>query len=172
MRQKINLLMIAFISILLISSCAKKNDGVNINSVTQDVNESPQKVKISSKTLEEYKDTAYKYLEERDYDKALENFNIVIKMEPNNYNAYMIIAQIYISQNNFEKGINTYKEVIKIDTEGRASIEAYLMLSRAYQSKKQNKLAHNALNEAKKIALKTDPKMVTSIDNKIENLRK
>ena len=55
------------------------------------------------------------YLDNKEYEKALKNFNKVIEIDPNNKMAYNNKGYLYEELKNYKKALENFNKVIEID---------------------------------------------------------
>lgn len=97
-----------------------------------------------------YEKIAWIYAKEKKFDKAVENYLIAIKLNPNSYAAYNNLGNIMFLTNNRTKAIEFYKKSIEINPQ---QIDARLNLGILYYYEGKLNLAAEQFNEV----LKLDP---------------
>ncbi|NVN98003.1 MAG: PEP-CTERM system TPR-repeat protein PrsT [Geobacteraceae bacterium] len=93
--------------------------------------------------LSAYFNLAVFYAAARDHEKALNEYRSILKREPNNLKAIMSMAAMYEMKGQDAEAYKLYK--LGVTTK---SGPAYLSLASYYVKKKENKKAHEVLNEA------------------------
>jgi tetratricopeptide (TPR) repeat protein len=68
-----------------------------------------------SSNVEKLLKTASESLESGDYNKAIENCNTVLKIEPNNLSAYLVRGFAYVASKKYQPAISDFSKAIEID---------------------------------------------------------
>lgn len=124
-----------------------------------------EKVVDAAKTLQEleqlkqkypdkaiiYERIAWIYAKERQFDKAVQNYLIALKLNPNSYSAYNNLGNIMFLTNNRDKAVEFYKKSIQIKPD---QVDARLNLGILYYYEGKLDLAAEQFNKV----LTLDPK--------------
>ena len=113
----------------------------------------------SERTAEDYYNKGIVNIQEKEYDKALENFNRAIELDPKYIEAYDKRAMVYAITEHYNKAIQDYTEVIKLDSK---NISAYRERGKCYDALSQYEAA---LKDCEKV-LQLDPS-----DKSVEHMR-
>ncbi len=70
------------------------------------------------------------YINQEDYQRALEEFNRVISIDSNYVDAYCGIGIAYLNQKKYKEAIEVFEKAIALDPDGPI---AYYLLGRAYE---------------------------------------
>jgi len=70
------------------------------------------------------------YVNQRDYQRAIEEFNLALNLEPNYVNAYCGIGIAYLNRRKYKEAIEALKKAIALDSEKTI---AYYLLGMAYE---------------------------------------
>ncbi len=87
----------------------------------------------------------------KNYGKAIEDCNMLLKMEPDSAEVYRDRADYYMKINNFAQAVKDYSQSIKFDDTKTSS--NYLMRAAAYDKLKQTALANADRETARKLDL-------------------
>ena len=126
-----------------------------------------EKIVDSAKTLEEleelknkfpnkhiiYERIAWIYAKEKNFNKAIENYLQVIKINPRSYSSYNNLGNIMFVLNNIDKAIEFYKKSIEINPN---QVDARINLGIAYYYQGKINLAAEEFNEVLKIDSKNE----------------
>jgi tetratricopeptide (TPR) repeat protein len=82
---------------------------------------------------EAYKNRGNQFLEQKDYDRALAQYNKALKIDPNYPNAIINIGVVYVNQGKYDDGMKQYNRAIEIGSEdSRVMSVMYENRSRLY----------------------------------------
>ena len=70
------------------------------------------------------------YLSRKEFDRAIEAFDRIIKINPRNWDAYLYMAQAYEGKRLFREAMTFYSKVVNAEPDTKAGREAKLMLDR------------------------------------------
>ncbi|MBW1644582.1 MAG: protein kinase, partial [Deltaproteobacteria bacterium] len=73
-----------------------------------------------------------KYIEDKNYNKAIDNLKKVLGSDPNDFNAYYLLGLAYQKKGNFDESITHYKKAIDIN---KSFAPSYKGLAEAYEEK-------------------------------------
>ena len=59
-------------------------------------------------TLSDRMDTAYKYINELDYEQAIAEFKAILEIDPQNIDAYLGLANVYMLNGNGKRQLKMY----------------------------------------------------------------
>ncbi|GHU39124.1 hypothetical protein FACS1894190_02470 [Spirochaetia bacterium] len=117
-----------------------------INKKTQDTGEiNPDHLSDYAKA---YLDIGLAYRENKDYNKAIENFQEAIRIDRNCIDAYLDIGQSYREIRDYDKAIENFQEAIRID---RNCLHAYFVIGMAYNEKRDHNKAIENFSEVIRI---------------------
>jgi protein O-mannosyl-transferase len=91
-----------------------------------------------------YNDRGEVYLQRKEYDKAMEDFNMAIKIEPN-FMAYTNRGKVYEETKEYDKAIADYNQAIKVEP---SRMEAYINRGNTYYKIKEYDKAIDDYNQA------------------------
>lgn len=74
-------------------------------------------------------DSAQEYFKNNQWEEAKAELNAIIEIDPNNIQAYKMLAEIYLEEANSENAIECYEKIIEIDN---SNVDAYLALGEIY----------------------------------------
>jgi len=79
-----------------------------------------------------YATTGKKYIEDKNYTKAIDNLKKVLGSDPNDFNAYYLLGLAYQKKENFDESIFHYKKAIDIN---KSFAPSYKGLAEVYEEK-------------------------------------
>ena len=83
--------------------------------------------KTAPQTVTEMLSTAQKYLVEMDYERAIAEFNKVIKLDPMNADAYLGLAEAYEKSGDIDKAIETLEKGFELTGDERLQVRLALL---------------------------------------------
>ncbi len=89
----------------------------SIEGIAKKIKESPEKPEL-------YTLLGRKYLETKEYNKAMENFDIAIKMDAKQEDAQYYKGTIYDSQNDLDNAILQYSKVLKLNAKNESALNS------------------------------------------------
>ncbi len=96
----------------------------------------------------------YSYFQAKEYQRAIEHFNLAIAEDPADYKAYFFRAHCYLKQERLSLAISDWEKTISLKKD---YVEAYANLARAYQWMKEYQkalsYADTAINTANSLSL-------------------
>ena len=119
--------------------------------------------------IENYLAIADIYLIINNPDKAIENLNIASKMDPNNYDVSISLANHYYSQSNFEEAMNFYNKALNgtTDTEKKNNV-LRMMLELSFDLKDYEKAIE--IKEEIEMAFQDDADFMYNVGALYQNL--
>jgi protein O-mannosyl-transferase len=116
-------------------------------------------IKKQSTAALAYNNLGHYYSQKNEPDKALENFNVAIQLEPNKAQTYSDRGKIYFDRGEFELALEDYNKSLSIDPE---FLDALANRGAVYGIKNQY---DKAIEDLSKV-IKTDPDYADAISNR------
>jgi tetratricopeptide (TPR) repeat protein/membrane associated rhomboid family serine protease len=71
--------------------------------------------RVGSNDAQFYDDRGFRYYQQKNYEKAMSDYNEAIRLDPNYARAYNRRGLVYYHQKNYEKAISDFNEAIRLD---------------------------------------------------------
>ena len=93
------------------------------------------------KTADDHYRAGYRFFDEGDYDKAIEEYNKAIKIDPNHINSHLNLGEAYYQKGMYEQAKKEYEYVLKLNN---MHMKAHFNLGRtlAQEGKKEEAKKH------------------------------
>ena len=105
------------------------------------VNDNPAEVKLHLQLAVLYQNT-------RQYKRAIQYYNNVIKEDSSNLMATRNLASLYMYERQFDSALKTYKQLVNAITEEKDKLEIYIAMGDIYMNQGENKLAMDNYRKA------------------------
>lgn len=152
--MKTRALLIVLLNVLALSSSAMDRNS------TQDIARLPQLK--SSGMAKQYLSEGKKFFDQKEYKKALEQFQLALLEDPSNYELNYLIGQASYLTGNYTESIFAYQRALALNP---SFTRANLEIARAYQANGEWSSARSALEKAK-----SDPNIPTEVRQQAERL--
>lgn len=107
-----------YISLGLLYSSVKKEHDKAVVELTRAIESASQETDYYRKRIaldNAYENRAFAYLQKRDFDNAIADYNKIIEMNPKSGSGYSLRAAVYFRQNDFDKALADYNKVIDLN---------------------------------------------------------
>jgi O-antigen ligase/Tfp pilus assembly protein PilF len=104
-----------------------------------------------------YRNLGLSYMQTEDYEKAKEEFEHAIYLDPDFYEAYNDLASLYVYQGKYERAIEQWQTAIDLELKFKEKHIFLYYIGIAYKRMNDFEKAYEYFEEAKKIAPKKSP---------------
>jgi ribose transport system substrate-binding protein len=115
--------------------------------------------RVGSSNAQYYDDRGFRYYQQKNYEKAMNDFDEAIRLNPDYARAYNRRGLVYYQQKNYDKAINDFDEAIRLDPD---YTHAYNNRGLVYYQQKNYEKAINDFDEA----IRLDPKYAHAYNNR------